>query len=91
MSTSLGRIRFNVGSLCTGLICALLSLAWSRPNHTLPLVLFINAKQLYHSNVSSMPRGTIICCFCSLSRSSLTGSWIAYATCLGVGMAGCHS
>ena len=33
---------------------------------------------MHHSDVSSMLRGTIICCFCIVSTSSLRGSWGAY-------------
>ena len=54
MPASLGRISFNVGPLCTGLISALLSLDRFRNNHTLPLALGTSTKLLSHSDVSFM-------------------------------------
>ena len=79
----LGKILFTVGSLCAGLISALLSLAGSRHNYTLPLAFETMTELLDHSNVSSTPRDTIICYFCSLSNSTLRGSWSTYTTLLG--------
>ena len=81
---SLGRIMFNVGPLCTGLISTLSTLAGYRHNHILPLALETITKLLHHSNVSSMPRGIIIYYFCSLSSSSFRDSWSTHATLLGV-------
>ena len=80
MPASLSRISFNVRPLCTS---ALLSLAGSRLNHTLPLALEASKKLLYHSNVSSMPKGTI-CCFCSLSGAHILPACGVH------GMAGCQ-
>ena len=92
MSASLGRISVKVGTLSTGLISPLLSLGGSRYNCTLPLALETRTKLLDLSNVSSMPRDTFMCCFCSLCRSSFRGAWIIYATSLEEpGISHCHS
>ena len=83
MPASLSRITFNVGPLCTSLISTLLSLARSRHKHTIPLDLGARMNVLHHSEVSFMPRSTIICCFCSLSSSFFRDSWRVYSTLLG--------
>ena len=80
--TILGRISFNVQSLCTGLGSALSSLAGSRHNCTLPLTFKTRTKLFHYSNILPMPHGTIISCFCSHSCSSLSGFWSTYATLL---------
>ena len=83
MSASLGRMSFRVQPLWTGLISTLLSLAGSKHNCTLQLAFGSRIKLLYHSAVSSTSNGTIMCCFCSLSSSSLSGCCGAYDTILG--------
>ena len=80
MHATLGRISFNVGPLCTCLISSLLSLAGSRHNCTLSLVLGASEKLLHHSDVSCTPRGITTCCFCSLYNSSFKGFLSTYAT-----------
>ena len=77
MPVSISGILFDVESLCTGLISALLSLAGYTHNCTLPLALGTRTKLLQHFNVSSTSRGTIICCSYSLYSSSFSGSWSA--------------
>ena len=74
MPAGLSRISFNIEPLHAGLISALLRLAWSWHIHTLPQVLGKGTKLMHLSNVLSMPRATIICCFCSLLNSSFWGS-----------------
>ena len=80
---SLCRISLNLGLLWIGLTSALLSLAGSRHHCNLPLALGTSTKLLQYSHISSTPSGTIICCFCSWSCSSLSSSCSAYATLLG--------
>ena len=61
--TSLGRISFRGGLLCTGLINTLLSLARSRHKCTFSLVIGIRMKLLHNLDFSSTSSGTVICCF----------------------------
>ena len=71
MPASLGRMSFNVGPLCTGLISTSLSLARSRHSVTLSFALWTSTKLLHHLNVLYMLSGTIICCLCNLPTSFL--------------------
>ena len=75
MPASLSRVLLRIVFLCTGLISTLLSLAGSSHKCTLPLALSIGTKLLHHSDVSSTPNNTIMCCFCNLSSSSLSRCW----------------
>ena len=70
---NLGSMFFDVRPLWMDLISALLSLARSRHSLTFPFALGTNMKLICHSDVSSMPGGTITCCLCSLSSSSFRG------------------
>ena len=89
-TAGLDRISYNVGPLCLGLISGLLSLTGSKHSCTLQLAFGTRTKLLHHFDISSTPSGTIICCFCSWSSSSLSGSWSSYATSLEVlGMVSC--
>ena len=83
ITASLGRISFNVGPLCTGLLSALLSLARFSHNCILPLAFRTRKKLLHHSHVSYTSSGTIICCFCSGCTSSLRVLWSTYAILVG--------
>ena len=74
-----GKISLSVGPLWTNLISTWLSLAGSRHSLTLPLGVGASTKLLYHSAISSMPKGVIISCCWSLSNSSLNVFWSAYA------------
>ena len=80
MYFSLRSILLIVGSLCTGLTSAWLSLAGSRQRHTVLFCLGTMMNQLYHSAVSSTPSDANMCCSYSLSSSFLNGSCSAYAT-----------
>ena len=73
MLASLSSISFNIRLLCTGLIMALLELG---PGTILFYHLLFGTiiKLLHHSDASSMPRGTMICCFCNLSYFSFRSS-----------------
>ena len=71
---SYSRISLNIGSPWPGLISTLLSMARSRQNYTLPLVLGTSTKLLHHSNILPIPRCTFICYFCCVSSSSFRGS-----------------
>ena len=73
MPANHGRMSFNVRPPCTSLISTLLSLDLFRQIVTLPFTLGTSTKLLLHSYVSSMPRGTIICCLCNLFSSSFRG------------------
>ena len=80
---NLGRISLRVRVLSIGLISNLLGLAGSRHIHILPFAFDTMTKPLPHSDVSFTTKGTIICCFCNQSRSSLRGCLRAYAILLG--------
>ena len=78
-SPGLDRILLNVGPLCVCLISDLLSMAGSNHNCILPLAFGTGTKLLHHLDISSTSKDTIICCFCSKSSSSLSGSSCDYA------------
>ena len=78
---NLGRILYNVGPLCTGLINVLCSHA--RFRHSCIFSLFRDQyKAIVLCWQLSSPIGMIICSFFNISNSSLNGSCGAYAICL---------
>ena len=66
---NLSKMSLKIGSLWIGLIRTLFNHARSKHNLTLPLAFGAIIKLLHHSNVLPVSRGTVVCCFCSLSSS----------------------
>ena len=77
------KMLLRIGPLWIGLIRTLFNCAGSKHSLTLPFTFGSSVKLLHHSDVSSMSRSTMICCFCSLSSCSHSGPWSAYGILLG--------
>ena len=63
MHVSLGNMSFSLGPLHTSLVMVWSKLADSRHSLAIRLGLGTSTKLLHHSRLSSMPTGTMICCF----------------------------
>ena len=75
----LRKISLVVGPMYTGLISVWFSHLWQWHNLPFPLCLGTSTKLLHHSDVLSIPKGTIIGCFFAIG---LTHPWRAVVMCM---------
>ena len=79
MCVNFGNMSLVVGPLCTCLMSTWFNLVGLRHSHTNLFGLGTCTKLLHQSGVSSIPRGTTICCCNSQSNSSFNGLCNVYA------------